>query len=94
MQQIEDVAVFWRLRPAVVSLQDMTALCPEDSGIPERTTGTEFSLELSASVVHGGVALCVLFFLQRTPVGQTVTMEDKYEITYGLSKGMIADDLK
>jgi len=40
------------------------------NGMQEHITGTEFSPELSASVVHGEVELCALTSLQRTRVKQ------------------------
>ena len=38
----------------------MTAQCRSGSDTPEHTTETEFSLELSASEVHGVMELCGL----------------------------------
>ena len=44
----------------------MTAPCRQGSDMREHITGTELSLELSASVVHREVELCALTSLQRT----------------------------
>ena len=56
--------------------QGMVAHCREGSGGQEHINETGFSLELSASEVLGGVALCVLTSLLRTVEQMRAYMEN------------------
>jgi len=62
----EDADVNLRQQLRGGSQQGMTAPCQQGNDTREHIAGTEFSLELSTSVVHGGVELCALTSLRRT----------------------------
>jgi len=62
----EDADVNLRRQLSGGSQQGMTAPCHQGNDTREHIAGTEFSLELSTNVVHGGVELCALTSLRRT----------------------------